>query len=236
MMIQESHLMNHEHFVQEKQNEVKTLFLLESPGKTELEKGYPCAGPSGKVMSKALLKIGSDSDKALGELIAGKNPNVSQYAIFDTFKFPLKKDDLKPGETLNESESIWQNLKDVEQDSWHQCKKMGCHSAKITNKISEFNRRDRSIFNEYKNSLGNCLKLFPNLEEIVVCGFIAQCMFKEYSGLSEWPYNKWISWTHKNVYVLRFVKHPRSCLDDKGNVIVKNGKVDWQYSKHRKNR
>lgn len=232
-----NHLEKHEHYVQGKQNEVKTLFLLESPGKTELEKGYPCAGPSGEVMSKALLKIDSNSeDKALGELIAGKDPNVFQYAIFDTFKFPLKKDDSKPGETLNESESIWQNLKDVEQDSWHQCKKMGCHSAKITNKILELSRSAPSIFDEYKNTLGDCLKSFPNLEEIVVCGFIAQCMFKEYSGLSEWPYNKWISWTHENDYFLRFVKHPRSYLDDKGNVIVKNGKVDWKYSKHRKNR
>ena len=144
-----NHLEKHEHYVQGKQNEVKTLFMLESPGKTELEKGYPCAGPSGEVMSKALLKISPVSDKAFGELIAGKDPNVFQYAIFDTFKFPLKKDDLKPGETLNESESIWQNLKDVEQDSWHQCKKMGCHSAKITNKILELSRSAPSIFDEY---------------------------------------------------------------------------------------
>lgn len=211
--------MNHEHFVQEKQNEIKTLFLLESPGKTELEKGYPCAGPSGKVMSKALLKIGSDSDKALGELIAGKNPNVFQYAIFDTFKFPLKKDDLKPGETLNESESIWQNLKDVEQDSWHQCKKMGCHSAKITNKISELNRRDRSIFNEYKNSLGNCLKLFPNLEEIVVCGFIAQCMFCVANNFKEWPLNRFVKWQN---YRVAFIDHPINCWDAKKMIVSKN--------------
>ena len=224
MMIQESHLMNHEHFVQEKQNEVKTLFLLESPGKTELEKGYPCAGPSGKVMSKALLKTNSDPKIALGELIANGNSRVTQYALFDTFRFPLKASDVV-GDRLSQQELIWQMLKDCERCSGSNCRLpdgkflLNQHRKNITICIQRVRKCEEILFNEYKDSLKASLDLFKNLIKIIVCGYIAQCMFCVANNFKEWPLNCFVKWQN---YRVAFIDHPINYWDAKKMIVSKN--------------
>ena len=172
------------------------------------------------------------SDIAFGLLIQNRVDDVKYFAIFDTFKFPLDKKDMPVPDTLGPDEVIWQGLKSLETKSWNQCKKKECHSAKITNEIIKIFRQNQDVFNDYKLSLDSALIKFEHLEEIVVCGFIAQCMFKECYSLNDWPYNKWIRWLHGKNYFLRFVKHPSSCYDKHGSIIMKNGVVDWNYTKH----
>jgi hypothetical protein len=62
---------------------IKTLFILGSPFKDELTKGYPCAGKTGKNMA---LKILGDGSEAFGEASVQKSlTQLEIKAIIDVF-------------------------------------------------------------------------------------------------------------------------------------------------------
>lgn len=137
------------------ENDVETLFILESPYKEELYWGFPCMGDTGKKMSEVLIK---NSSIAIGNLIQHDNPQTRKYALFETFKFPLDKS-LTHG--LDADELFWKEIKNKKQ-------------------IKKFFDQNRQLFSySYKYNLECALKIFQkNLKEIVVCGDIAQSIFE----------------------------------------------------------
>lgn len=141
------------------ENEVETLFILESPYKEELLWEYPCMGKTGAKMSEILIH---NSSVALGILIQHNSSLTRKYALFETFKFPLDKS-LKHG--LDAEELFWQKIK--------------MKSKRL--QIEEFFRQNRSYFDSsYRCNLECGIRLFQRtLKTIVVCGNIAQVIFEE---------------------------------------------------------
>lgn len=152
-------LSKHLYFSDGAENEVETLFILESPYKEELLWEYPCMGQTGKKMSEVLIQ---HSDIAIGDLIQHNNPQTRKYALFETFKFPLDES-LTHG--LDADELFWKGIK----------------KKKDKKQIKNFFERNRQFFSySYKYNLECAIKIFSkNLKEIVVCGDIAQVIFEE---------------------------------------------------------
>lgn len=155
-----------------------TLFILESPFDTELIEECACVGDTGKRMTKVL---GLNSSDSLGKLLKDKNSIARNYAVFNTFKFPL---DVKV------------SLKMAEQnrphDLWTSCKIPWC-SLKIDEskkgslkKTIQFLKNKRSLkryFVDYDESLDSFLNNAPHLNNIIVCGNIAQVLFEQKTNI-----------------------------------------------------
>ncbi|OWV19265.1 hypothetical protein [Fibrobacter sp. UWB3] len=184
----------------------KTLFILESPFDSELLEDCACVGKTGKKMTKIL---GLQSDDALGKMLNDRNQMAKEYAVFNTFKFPLdvavavrmikagKKYDL-----WSKSKMPWCGLKNDED------KEIATLKREI-NTINS-NRFCKSYYLEYKNSLMFFLQKSPNLRRIVVCGRIAQAMFE--SIIEGNPSFKYLKFKQKEigdkVYEVMYTKHP----------------------------
>lgn len=179
-------LPKHLYFSDGAENDVETLFILESPHKEELYWGFPCMGDTGKKMSEILV---NDKNIAIGDLIQHNNPQTRKYALFETFKFPLDKS-LTHG--LDADELFWKKLK----------------NKGDKDQIKMFFEQNRQFFSySYKYNLECALKIFQRkLKEIVVCGDIAQSIF-EVVFEDKLKQEK----TPKSVNVI-FVEHPAKNL------------------------
>ena len=212
-------LIKHEHFVSGHKQDVKTLFVLESPCFYEIQSGYPCAGSTGRVMSKTLLSENDTCVKIpLGELIDKGEEKVFSFSLFDTFKFPMIAN-VCSNNPLTPDKEIWQELEIVQDQSWKECPNLRCHSAKISMKILELRMKNASVFDDYKNSLEEFINSCSRLNKIVVCGFIAQCMFTLAFDYPRWPWKKWGKWRNFN---LLFVNHPIKYWDEKKQSVTTN--------------
>jgi len=151
-------LPKHLYFSEGAENDVETLFILESPYKEELYWDFPCMGGTGKKMAEVLIQ---NSSIAMGDLIQHNNPQTRKYALFETFKFPLDKS-LTHG--LDADELLWKEIK----------------KKKDKKQIKTFFEQNRQFFSySYKYNLECAIKIFSkNLKEIVVCGDIAQGIFE----------------------------------------------------------
>lgn len=152
-------LPKHLYFSEGGENDVETLFVLESPYKDELYWEFPCMGVTGKKMSDVLMQ---KSDIALGDLIRENCSLTRKYALFETFKFPLDKS-LTHG--LDTDELFWKKIKEI----------------KNRVQIENFFSQNISYFaGSYKKNFEYGISLFQNnLKTIVVCGDIAQVIFEE---------------------------------------------------------
>jgi hypothetical protein len=139
-----------------------TLFLVESPHETEVEKEHPLAGDSG--ISAIKFMLGKD-DISLGEYAKSEDKsisiiNVSNYPLQKTFKF--KDSDSRYSELFKSFQTIRSNP-----------------SAKSRNneftKLVEEKIKEMFIFKMRK--LRNERKL-NNYQTIVLCGDFAKCYFE----------------------------------------------------------
>lgn len=185
------------------ENVVRRLFVMESPNEEELSIkpeqtiNYPCMGASGSVMSQHLLGL----NEPLGALLTKNASLVHDIAVVETFDFPLGIE-IQPKLTVDEF--LWSELKRIDKEFW---KSSRCVHYE---KLMDFVKANVTKFPYgYKDKLERCMSLFPNLEEIVVCGFIAQSVFLFFFNQFYWPYNKRrefiITGKHINLY---FVNHP----------------------------
>jgi uracil-DNA glycosylase len=181
--------------------ELKTLFILESPHTKEINYGYPAAGNSGEKMSRVIL----DDNTAFGKLLFDKNRKVCQYGIFNSCQFPLGLPEL-----LDRDQKVIAKIKSFDSQ------RVFCREQKydnLRNFLNSIEDLDSKI--SYTNRLKAIIQNSPNLETLVVCGFIAQAIFIKLCKIEEIPtYNKVHKIRTKNVL---FVNHPRN-----GN---------WDYSK-----
>lgn len=208
------------------ENFVSTLFVLEAPFDKEIQGNCPCVGASGESMSKALF--GSDFRESLGAVLNGSVETIpneaKKYAVFDTFKFPIDTvvaDKLGMGlrDLLSPDNVQWTKIKICDKKIGGELKR----EAKLTGRYDRFchyetliqciQSVDSSILKEfingYKADLSRAMALFRNLENIVVCGFIAQSVLccvcqKDYREIS-YRVNYIIPQKRIN---LRFVEHP----------------------------
>lgn len=151
-------LPKHLYYSHDAEDKVETLFVLESPYYEELYWGYPCMGATGMKMSEILI---GNKDIALGTLIQHDYAQTRNYALFETFKFPL---DSKLTEGLDGDEMIWKGIK----------------KEKTKRQIENFFEQYKDYFpNSYKFNLGSGIRLFSKLKRIVVCGDIAQVVFEK---------------------------------------------------------
>ena len=166
-------------------------------------------------MSKELLSSNSpESNKALGELIYQEFPSVIPYAVFNTFKFPLNIN-IDFDAPLTPEKEMWRHLKSYDTVSWNECKSLERterrtrHFGNLSKLINILNKVDSSVLSDYKESLHNTINLYPLLEEITICGFIAQSVFMNVFNQEDPGYKrrKPITITDRNV-LLYFVNHP----------------------------
>lgn len=172
-------------FHQGDEDNVSTLFILEAPFDDELINKCPCCGEAGKSMSKALSN--DKIDTPLGLILSKKEKfikSAEKYAIFDTFKFPI---DLSVASKLNAKPSLlwtpekepWTHLKTIDDyEGENHRYNIEHHLVALQKYIGTIPEVIRTnFFEEYKKDLANAVAMFPNLNNIAVCGYIAQCIF-----------------------------------------------------------
>lgn len=219
------------------EKDVNVLFVMESPFADELNAGYPCAGNTGIVMSKALT-LGI---VPFGELLF--SGMEKRFAIFNTFNFALDSrvcveltGKYHPKEVYNfwdQFDIPWCGLKI--QDNFIGCKltretiekrtlyDRHSHYNSLWNYISQIDENvKKDFFYRYANILRPVINktMFPNLKEIVVCGFIAQSVFTVAFEKKVFPYNTPFS-IKKCTVPVRFLNHPSGSLQNH---------QEWSYS------
>lgn len=179
--------------------ELETLFILESPHKDELKNGYPAAGKSGKNMARVIFK--DSDDKSFGEFLFEKNAKVKKYGVFNSCQFPLGIP-----EKLNAEELRLSALKSV---NWNGDKDM--HMNELLNILNSINELENIL--RYKSRFNQILDSSPNLKNIVVCGFIAQAIFKKCFSCEtfNFRFNQWTDFnTNGRMLKVKFVNHPKN--------------------------
>lgn len=183
------------------ENQVETLFVMESPDTKELQDniGFPCVGNTGRNMT---AKLCPGETQSLGILIKnGNNEFARRCALFETFKFPLG---LGITEGLNDNELLWKKMKKL--DGLHRDDDRFNHYASL----SDFFRKNIAAFpNTYQSCFVRATQIFNNLKEITVCGFIAQTIFMENFQISDPGYRIRMPILFFNQKLdLYFVRHP----------------------------
>lgn len=138
---------------------IKTIFILESPYEEELNYGFPCAGKS---MS---FKILNDNCIPFGKLLFEKDERIKEFGVFNSSPFPFEIHD-----DLSEIQEEIAFLKTIEKQEGHFYSHTPYfeHLKTIENLDDELN---------YSNRLLTILEKSPSIENIVICGFIAQSIY-----------------------------------------------------------
>ena len=210
------------------EEKVEVLFILESPFFDELKSSNPrpCMGHSGLVMSKALNLGDHEFGKYLVEdtgtkyavyetfnfaldtrvcaKLKGSYPPENVYKFWDTYDLPwcgLKVQDMLTGAKLYKES--------LDSHKGYDRKK---HYESLWDFISCIDEKVKTnFFNNYQSVLNPVLakELFPNLKEIVVCGYIAQSVFLKAFEIDFLPFRK-----RSNIEgfagTIVFVEHPGS--------------------------
>lgn len=221
-------LENRIYYSAKSEEKVETLFIMESPFVDELKssKPCPCLGYSGDVMSRA-LNLG---DQAFGKILS--QDLGRKYAVYETFNFALDTRVCTKLKSLYSPENVykfwetcdipWCGLKiqdmligaKLYKESLVPFKKYDRkkHYESLWDFISCIDENVKNnFFNNYQSVLKPVLvkELFPNLKEIVVCGYIAQSIFLMAFEIDFLPFRK-----RSNIDgfagTIVFVEHPGS--------------------------
>jgi hypothetical protein len=179
-------------------NTIKTLFMLESPDKDELELGYPCAGKSGNRMSG---KIFNDNSIAFGKILKDESEIAIEYGIFNSCQFPLNIKNL-----LSTTEFEIANVTTVGYDSDLSIKQNLDLYVAFLSKINNLNEKTN-----YTERLNKILFDSPNLKTLVICGYIAQAFFQRlFYNETIIKFNTLtpIKITKERILNVLYVKHP----------------------------
>lgn len=180
-------------------NNVKKLFIMESFSKQEIENKWPCMGKTGKIMSQRLFGCTTP----FGQIMQTKShPDINHFAVMESFDFPLITEDWGQ-EQIPDEILKWCKLKMIEK-KWEE---HHCRNTQYSNLRSHISTIHDDIFSTYVKRVEKTLMTFSNLQQVVVCGFIAQSMFLEAFNFS----HQTIKYKQKNEwrkYDLRFVNHP----------------------------
>ncbi|MES2588831.1 MAG: hypothetical protein V4622_07620 [Bacteroidota bacterium] len=193
-------------------DEVKTIFILESPHSDELENKYPVAGQTGKNMSRNIL---DDDQIPFGKLLMERDSRIKNYGVFNTCHFPLGKPELLEGRELEIAAIKFVHQTDDRYDNYRRM-------SKFLNTIENIDE----IIN-YKSRLSGILINHQSIETLVICGFIAQSIsIKIYPkfGSPDLPmYNTpgKIENDKGRKIMLHFVNHPSELNGQKWDYIPK---------------
>ena len=167
-------------------SDVRTLFIMESPGTKELMCDYACVGETGSIMSKHLR---NGDSVPLGCRI--KHGEEKRIALFETFVFPLSASPQYNGYTPFEKEIT--RLKKL--DKLHSKDLRTDHYAAFQTFWNEplFQDQKKGFLDKYKKELLSFVQNLSNCTEIAICGFIAQFIFMQAFNLKELPYRKLFS-------------------------------------------
>jgi len=212
--------------------DIEVLFIMESPFFDELNSSNPCPcmGYSGKVMSRALYL----GNQAFGEVLA--EDVGRKYAVYETFNFALdtrvcaKLKGLYPPENVYKfwatCDIPWCGLKIQDMLTGAKLYKESLDSHKGYDRKKHYKSLwdfiscideevKNNFFNNYQSVLNPVLtkERFPNLKEIVVCGYIAQSVFLKAFEIDFLPFRK-----RSNIDgfagTIVFVEHPSSVRDE----------------------
>jgi hypothetical protein len=191
---------------------VSTLFLLESPHKEELVLGYPCAGKTGLRMTRKILP---GETNAFGKILS-ENALVSEkFGIFNSCQFPLG---IRSG--LNSEQALVARIKDL--------------AINTTDRESIYNVLNNYIMSitnvdsitDYSNRLNKILQNSTSINNLVVCGFIAQAFFKLFFHNFNYSFNvpTKICGLTGRPYTVLFVNHPgdhhKQWIFDKNMLLI----------------
>lgn len=228
-------------YLQDCKDAVSTLFILEAPFDKELVDNCPCVGDTGVSMSKALFN--PSFEISLGNILNGKvepiPTNANNYAIFDTFKFPIdsavaEKLDILLDNLWSKGNLQWSKIKELDGKIGRKLKRKQvetkyydrpCHYQTLIHYIQNV---DSNVLKKficgYKKDLRQAIITFRNLKNIVVCGFIAQSIFCYAYNLPYCivPYRKDFIVSKRRTNI-RFVDHPI-------NAFRRGKKTHWQYT------
>lgn len=176
--------------------DITTLFILESPHSQELEHGYPCSGETGLNMSKKIIPTESI---AFGQLLFQKSVAIKEYGVFNTCSFPLGL----TNKLTQEQKSI-ASIKEIKLDTRD---RNSCYNSLISflNTLPELDSKIR-----YSERLKAILAASSSIENLVVCGFIAQAFFLKIFNLAYPKYNVLTPVNTKSGRSIKilFVNHP----------------------------
>lgn len=213
-------------YLKHQEDDVSTLFILEAPFDKEINKDRPCVGCTGISMSKALF--GSKIEIPLGDILNGIEEcipnNAENYAVFDTFKFPIDpivadKLGVSLSDLWSRENSQWDKIKELDGNTGCALKKQkeetgfydrAYHYKTLIQYIQNVDSKVlKKFINDYKVELNQAISTFKNLKYIVVCGFIAQSIlcFAYKLPFCIMPYRKDCIVSNKRK-ILRFVEHP----------------------------
>lgn len=174
---------------------VTTLFLLESPHTDELKYGYPCAGYSGRKMSR---RIFGKKSWPFGKILKSGNKRAEEFGIFNSCQFPLGKK-----KSLNSEEIKVSIVKDIKLS-----KNRHDNYDKLAKCLTSLPNLEEITF--YKQRFLSILENSPSINTLVVCGFIAQAFFKHFLDETDFNYNRPTRFLTANgrVFTILFVNHP----------------------------
>ena len=171
-------------------DDVRVVFVLESPHTQEIKNGYPVAGKSGNDMSKVLFGL----DEAFGKLIFEQK--IKKIAIINVCNYPLQKSAYKNPDMseLEQFEKIRQNPKLRKYDN-------NGINAVLKPMMEDFSKR----LSNYKD------------KKIVLCGNFAgaafdsilnEAEFKEILRVPHPSFNNWKKEKYQDVIekLKRFIK------------------------------
>ncbi|MBR6125910.1 hypothetical protein IKQ19_20335 [Candidatus Saccharibacteria bacterium] len=194
-------------FLPQNTTNVQILFVMESPGKEELQDNYACTGETGKIMSHYLC---DRNPEPLGKLMQSRVED--HFAIFETFTFPLEsglQDKTNPKfEQVMSQLKVIDNIKSTRQQ----------HYANLENFWKELDPDQKQQFvNAYKDELIYCVKQLNNNTQIVFCGFIAQsCFMQAFPQKETPPYMRTFATKQNKERRILFSNHPSVELYDNG--------------------
>lgn len=170
------------------------IFILESPHKEEVKKGFPAAGQSGQQMSKVLF----DVETPLGQLVKQRDDTLPKMSILNSSRLPLAVSCYR-SYRLNDEFLDFLNIKNTN----------FINLESETQKIKQILRSEvgRKAVNSFR------FRLFENIKnnersKIVICGLIAQCFFEEATG-EQGSFHKStpLNWEGKSLIVF-YESHP----------------------------
>ncbi|MDC8832835.1 hypothetical protein [Alteromonas gilva] len=141
------------------QPESDVIFILESPHKTELEKGYPAAGDTGINMSRELF----NNETALGELVANSAALPYRISLLNSSQYPLQYEAYpNPLKVPRDAEELFDLKKCSNNDEMNEV--LSKPEGVIA--LNDFRERLQIFLDASKKA------------KVVVCGKIAQCFFE----------------------------------------------------------
>lgn len=148
---------------------IKVLFILESPHISEISDKLPASGQTGQIMSKVLL---NDNSSPFGKLLKDGEPQIKKFAVMNVLQIPMQ---LYAYDAEDRQQQKLTKISDLRNSNGNPYK-FSEHKAKIKEACD--NDMDiSSVFMDFSSRLNNFIKEFkPKL--IVPCGIVVQAFFE----------------------------------------------------------